>query len=230
MIKGTSDYLTEIAKSHVCADHNTPVEVAWLATENTYALRCGKDHYPAEVTRIQSLTEAYKAGDPEVLGTLEPIIPRSDLATGELLAPHQISNLIAYAERYGLDPYRGHVCLMFGRPYPTIEGLEYHARKTRAPFSVKGRPLTTDELRSLGYQEGDIGYISTVTRTDTGEEAQGLGFITMFEREEMSKKKPDHRRYPVVAEKWGSMVIKRAEWQALRRMFPLGIENETVGG
>lgn len=225
MITGTSEYLTPISETHVCGDHGTPLTVAWLPKENTYALRCGKDHYPAEVTRIQSLTEGYKAGDPEVVGLLKPMVPETDLATGERLSPVQISLLMGYAERYGLDVYRGHVCLMFGRPYPTVEGLEYHARNLRIPFSLKGRPLGKYEMESLGYQEGDIGFVSTVRRIDTGEEAEGLGFITMAEREEMSVKTPTHRRYPVVAQKWGNMVIKRAEWQALRRMFPLGVEN-----
>lgn len=230
MITGTSDQLTEISKSHVCAEHQTPVVVAWDAKENTHVLRCSKNHYPDEVTRIQSLTEAYKAGDPKVVGMLKPMIPDADLATGERLSPAHISLLMGYAERYGLDVYRGHVCLMFGRPYPSLEGLDYHARKMRVPYSRTGQPLEASELQALGYTEEDIGWRSTVTRLDTGGVFEGLGFITMAERIEMSEKNPNRHRYPVVAQKWGNMVVKRAEWQAMNRAFPLGAEKVAEGG
>jgi len=230
MITGTSDYLTPISETHVCADHGTPLTVAWLAKENTYALRCGKDHYPAEVTRIQTLTEEYKAGDPEVLGRLSPLVPRTDASTGEMLSPVAMGLLFAYAERYDLDPYRGHVVMMYGRPYPSLEGLEYRARNLRIPYSKTGRPLDDVALRSLGYQEGDIGWISCVTRIDTGEVSEGLGFITKAEREEPSKWDSSKRRSPVVAEKWGNMVVKRAEWQAMTRAFPLGADQERKEG
>lgn len=226
MITGTSDKLTPVAETHVCAEHGTPLTVAWLKDQNTHVLRCGKGHYPIEVTRAQSLTEAYRSGSPEEIGQLDPRVPDRDLETGSKLTPAEISLLLGFAEVSGLDAYRGHVCMMYGRPYPTLEGLEYRARNLKVPYSRTGRPLEDRELLALGYLTEDIGWLSTVTRLDTGEVFEGLGFVTMAERAELSKRDSTKLRSPVVAAKWGNMVVKRAEWQAMTKAFPLGADQE----
>lgn len=249
MITGKKDELENIAKQYVCKDDGGMLTVAWDGKANTYFLRCEHDHFPEEVTKQPTLTQMHKQG----LELPEPIksnvekgiarraqrlpqapqaktflgIPAADLDTGELIPLEKLQALVAYAGRYGLDPARGHIALMHNQPYITIDGYLYHAHHKQIPFSLTGRPLKEDELKAQGYEPGDLGWYSKVERHDTKQVFEGYGFVKRSELTETSKRNPDRLRYPVVAEKPGNMVIKRADWQALRRAFPIG-ESEEV--
>jgi len=55
----------------------------------------------------------------------------------------------------------------------------------------------------------------------------GIGIVTQEEMTEPSKRHPDQLRSPVVAKHPWQLAQKRAEWQAMRRAFPIGEpENE----
>lgn len=248
MITGTKEKLDDLAKGYVCKDDGQILTVAWHAGENSYVLRCGKGHFPEEITPMKSVTDMYKHGEelpPAVERNVEKGIarrspqtvkppagenftgiPPADLETGEVLSLEKLRALVNYARRYDLDPHRGHVALMYGEPYITIDGYIYSAHRKKQVFSLSGHSLTEDELRLHGYESGDIGWLSKVRNITTGADFEGYGFVTMRERTEMSKKRPERLRNPVVAEKPGSMVIKRADWQALRRAFPIGESDE----
>ena len=249
MIKGTKEYLDDVAKNYVCSEHQTPVVVAWHAKENSYVLRCGQGEYPEEVTRQLSLTEAYKAGE-ELPSFVEDnikrrqkrkamsqqrqqgkpelsLIPHNDLGSGELLVPELIEALVKYASKYQLDPSRGHVVVMYGKPYITIDGYLFHARQSRLPYQLKSRPASDVERRSLQVGEDDHAWISEVIFADQKGSFVGLGIVT---KEEMTAKSPrdaNKLRSPVVAAHPWQLAQKRAEWQALRRAFPIG-ETEEV--
>ncbi|GAH09989.1 unnamed protein product, partial [marine sediment metagenome] len=84
MIKGDYDKLQDLAKNNVCAEHKTPLVVAWYGAEKCWTLRCAEGtsyfpnhllpdaspreltevpgHYPDTLTRQLSLTQEYKAG------------------------------------------------------------------------------------------------------------------------------------------------------------------------
>lgn len=226
MITGTKENLDKIARDYVCAEHGTPVTVAWHAKENSYVLRCGKGEYPEEVTREPSPTMLAKQGKIEPAGKWFNLLPKVDLETGEVLSRETITALVAYANMYGLDAYRGHVMVMHGAPYIGIDGYLYHANKKNIPYSLTGRPLNEDELKIHGYEAGDLGWYSKVQMHDTNQIFEGYGFVKKSELTSRSKKNPDRLRYPVVADKPGVMVIKRADWQALRRAFPIGTAEE----
>ncbi len=229
MIKGTKDELDKLVLTHKCPEHGPLLVVSWHGEENSYVLHCGHGHYPEEITMVPTRTEEYKRGELEAVDKNFSLLPQVDLETGELLSPDLLHGLIAYAKRYGLDPYRGHVVLMHGKPYIGLDGYIYHAKQENIPFSLTGRPATPDDLKYLGYSEGDLGWDSKVERLDTGEVYEGWGFVTKAEIGEMSKKNPAVHRYPVIANKPGNMVIKRADWQALRRAFPIGKSEEVRG-
>ena len=244
MIKGDYDRLKELAKFNQCAEHHSPVVVAWYGPERTWTLRCGEGHYPDTLTRQLSLTQAYKAGeelpsplkenvekgmrrrqmsqDKRVIARVVEGVPNKDLATGELLLPEQVKALMDYAYKYHLDPFRGHLVLMYGKPYVTIDGYLYHAKGTRQPYTLSSRPMTTQEEKQ--YKVGKTGHnwLGTVTFTDDGTTFTGLGIVTYEEMTAKSKSKPEQLRSPVVAAHPWQLAQKRAEWQALRRAFPIG--------
>ncbi len=224
MIKGSADELSAIVKTHQCPEHpDCELTVAWHARENSHVISC-RDHYPEEIKPIPTRTELYKRGELEAVDPRFNLLPKADLETGEVISPEKMQLLVAYARHYGLDPYRGHVVLMHGQPYVGLEGYLYRANRAKIAYSLTGRPLTPEEMASLMYDVGDIGWKSTVRRLDTHQEFEGWGFVRKSEMTERSKKHPDKLRYPVVADKPANQVVKRAEWQALRRAFPIGEE------
>ncbi len=208
-----------------------------------------RGHYPDAIRHIPSLTEEFKQGtlapgpiadnikkrsrkqamstnkqlQTQVLGDL----PKADLATGEMLAPDQVHALMTYAQKYGLDPYRGHVLIMYGKPYIGIDGYLYHANKTNTPYNLSSRPLDEEERTSYQIKEGDHAWLSYVTLFDPERSFQGIGIVTQDEIKAKSTKHPERLRSPVVAAHPWQLAQKRAEWQALRRAFPIG-ETEEV--
>ncbi len=250
MIKGEYDYLKALAEINECAEHGTPLLVATHPTEALYVLRCGEGHYPDTIRRIPSLTEEYKQGtladgpiadnikrrskqkamstnrqlQTQVLGDL----PRADLATGEMLAPEQVVALTVYAKKYGLDPYRGHVVVMYGKPYIGIDGYLYHANQTGKPYTLMSHPMTEDEKKDYMIDLEDHAWLTFVRFTGTDNAFSGIGIVTQKEITAKSTKHPQQLRSPVVAAHPWQLAQKRAEWQALRRGFPIGeSEKET---
>ena len=249
MIKGKKDFLDNVANQCVCAEHGTPVVVAWHAAENSYVLRCGKGHYPEEVTELRTLTQALKAGEdiPEpikgniikaqqkratasgkgaralVLGD----VPRADLATGEMLLPEVIQELLHYAAKYALDPYRQHVYIMYGKPYISLDGYLYHANKSGKPYTLSSHPLTEGEKKDYMIDLEDHAWLAQVIFTGTDQAFSGIGIVTRGEITAKSTKHPEQLRSPVVAAHPWQLAQKRAEWQALRRAFPIGETEET---
>lgn len=270
MITGDHDRLQNIAKFNVCAEHHTPLEVAWLGAEKCWVLRCdegthkktayaGKEkvevpnmlhpgHYPDAVTRQLSLTQLHKAGEelPSFIednikksqrrrtmqedkgkpGTQFALVPLTDLGTGVLLVTETIKALVDYAHKYHLDPERGHVVLMYSKPYITIDGYLYHARQTNVPYTLESRPLSREELKEFIAPQNAHVWISKVILTDTGDEFVGYGVVTREEIEAKSPRDANKLRSPVVAAHPQLLAQKRADWQALRRAFPIGEEQD----
>lgn len=251
MITGSKDDLDAMIATHKCPEHENPLVTAWHAGEKSYVIRCGAGHFPLEIQPVPSLFEEKAIGTPEigkvqdeeekrvrtrkVVISPQPtraelsLLPRADVETGEVLSPAQQQALITYAERYGLDAYRGHVIMMRGKPYIGLDGYLYHAAVKNIPYSLTGHPLTGEELKQRGYGEGDIGWHSRILRLDNQQEFEGEGFVTAEEREQLSKKEGRGYAHPVVHDKPGPMCQKRSRWAVLRQAFPIG-EIEPEGG
>jgi len=244
MIKGDYDKLKDLAKFNQCAEHHSPVGVVWYGPDKCWTLRCGENHYPDTLTRQLSLTQEYKAGAeiPEpVKSNIEKSmrrktmsqgrqimpfelegVPNKDLATGELLAPEKVKALMDYAFKYHMDPFRGHVVLMYGKPYFTIDGYLFHAHLTHRPYSLASQPMTTLEEKQYKVDKTGHNWLATVTFIDDGTTFTGQGIVTYEEMTAKSPTKPDKLRSPVVALHPWQLAQKRAEWQAMRRAFPIG--------
>ena len=244
MIKGEYDYLKDLASRNVCSEHGTPLLVATHPTDACYVLRCGEDHYPDVIRRIPSLTEEFAQGTlpdgpiadnikkrsrKKAMTSQEPNkhtilgdIPTTDLATGDLLNQDMIRSLISYARKYDLDPYRGHVVIFYGKPYIGLDGYIYHANRSAKDYRIRSRPLTTEERLTYQIKDGDHAWTSEVVMQPFEEGFTGLGIVTQEELTETSRNKPGQLRYPVAAKHPHLLAQKRAEWQALRRAFPIG--------
>jgi len=248
MIKGTKEYLDDLTKNYRCPEHDNPLTAAWNAGENSLVLRCGAGHFPEEVKRIPSLTQELKTGAelPEPLKhNVEKSIqkraqklpqapqaetftgiPAADLGTGELIPIEKLKRLVQWAHKIDLVPALGHVCIMYGNPYITIDGYLFHARRTGEPYKLASRPLTEDERRTYQINTGDHAWNSEIIMDEGRRSMTGLGIVTADEMTARSAKNPERLRSPVVAAHPWQLAQKRSEWQALRRAFPVGVEQQ----
>ncbi|MFH0913864.1 MAG: hypothetical protein V1849_01065 [Chloroflexota bacterium] len=248
MISGTSDELKDTAGKYRCPEHPNPLTVAYHAESDCYVIRCGAGHYPEEITRIPSLTEEHRQGilqDGPVKDNLvkklaravtggpvtpaslrDALLPRTDLGTGNLLTADLVEGLKLYAYAYELDPYRGHVVLMYGKPYISLDGYLFHAYRGHVNFSIASRPLKPGERPEYQIPEGSHAWITTITWNAGKQLVTGLGIVTLEEMTGKSKKDPSKLASPVVAAYPWQLAQKRAEWQALRRAFPIGNTEE----
>ena len=88
------------------------------------------------------------------------------------------------------------------------------------------RPMTTLEEKQYKVDKCGHNWLATVSFTDDGSTFTGLGIVTYEEMTAMSTKHPEKLRSPVVAAHPWQLAQKRAEWQALRRAFPIGESEE----
>lgn len=226
MIKGTKDYLDKIAETHHCPEHpKLFLLVAWHQTEG-YVIRCGGGHFPDEVNKRLTPAQEMVVDPTVVLPKLVSRLPAKDLGSGELLVPIMVQGLIAYAQKYGLDAYRGHVVLMYGEPYFTIDGYLFYANQQEKPYSLTSLPMDDEQRKLYKVGEEDHAWIGTVHLIDTEQTFTGLGIVTREEMTATSKKDATKLRSPVVAAYPWQLAQKRAEWQALRRAFPIGESKE----
>jgi len=222
MIKGEKDKLLVLAKDNVCAEHHLGLEVLWDDELQANVLHCITGHYPAAIVRIQD--EGHKVFDrvSKPLKDTLTLVPQVDLGTGELLVPDVIRALVDYAHKYELDPYRSHVVMMYGKPYITLDGYLWHANRTNLPYKLSSSPLTDDERKTYQIGDGDHAWLAKVIKEPSGSEFVGLGIVTQEEMRAVSMRDKTKLRSPVVAKFPWQLAQKRAEWQALRRAFPIG--------
>lgn len=252
MIKGDFEQLRDIAANNQCAQHKARLEVVGTPDDGVWVLRCGKGEFPEKIERVPTVSEEFRVGAPLPSTIADNItrvqkrralaegadaswgelvmVPRRDLATNAELTIQQVQGLCEYAGRYGLDPGRGHVVMMYSKPYITIDGYLYHARQTSVVYRLHSRPLGAEEKTVYQVPEGAHAWLAEIIMADGNVSFTGLGIVTVEEMTEMSKGKPGQLRSPVVARHPWQLAQKRAEWQALRRAFPIGeTDREEVG-
>jgi hypothetical protein len=224
MITGESDWLKKIAETNVCYEHEQELTVAWDDKQAVHYLRCGQGHPATGLRRKMTATEEFKNTPGEKALSTPSFLPAKDLGSNQELTEYQVLALVSYAKQYGLDAYRGHVCLMYGKPYIQLDGYLYHAKQTKEPYHLGSRPMTPTERTAYQLLEGDHGWISEITKIVNNAYFIGIGIVTKEELEAKSDKNPNQLRSPVVAKHPQLLAQKRAEWQALRRAFPIGEE------
>lgn len=242
MIKGDYNWLKDICETHYCPEHpDNTLNVAWDKDQG-YIIRCGAGHYPYELREKLSFTRLFNQGVAipiEIANRIEKrrekmegkalgfsLRESEDRGTGTALTPVQITALMNWAADVGLRAELGHCCIMYGQPYPTVDGLIYHAKHSDRHCNHFLLYPGAEEKVSLGLEPEDYVVECRVYDGIGRTLANRMGVVRTHELTDMSTKHPEKKRFPIVAEKPLEMAENRAMWDAYNDAFPLGIEEE----
>lgn len=229
-----------MVETHCCSQCNAPLTLIWKGDTDEHALVCGNDHGHQGYKRLVSIGKTLARGDadkalgPGAQKDLERVLakapdalsrlPDKDLGSGKLLPLEQVATLVKWGGALGLLPYLGHVCLYFGKPYVTIDGYYYLLLKKGTDIRVGTRPLSHNEMEEYNIPAGSHAWLAESWLGSTKLPTTGLGIVTQDEIEGKSERDPSQWRSPVVHGHPQRMAEKRAEWQLLRKLVPLGEE------
>lgn len=225
-------------KTHCCAQCQAPLVTIWGELSQDYMLVCSMDHHHQGYQQIPSASELLARGKAdEIMGKgaqkdlerlalrgAKPLskLPTTDIATGKELSKEQLNGLITWGMDLGLKPWLGHVCLYYGKPYVTIDGY-YYLLATRQPgVKIGTRAANTLEREEVRVGKEDHLWVAEAWEGGHQLATKGWGAVTKEELEEKSPRDPGQFRAPVVHSHPMRMAEKRAEWQLLRKLVPLG--------
>jgi len=241
----TDNYLElrDLAKTHVCGECGGELVLYWSQERGCYRVKCGNDAAHKGFQQALSFTKAHRQGidvPPEIKAQIErrqeamenkavgfTIPEQTDRGTGTHLSVEQSRALITWASNLGLRAELGHVCVMYGQPYPTVDGLVYHAKSKDPDMRYRLYYYLAHEREELGLKEGDFAVKCQVLNKDGEVIAERIGVVRVEELTEESTKTPGQLRYPIVAKKPLEMAENRAMWDAFSDACPLGLEQET---
>ena len=228
-------------QTHVCGEPGCgkPLVLAWDNPD--YNARCSSHKTSERFTELGSLSQGYRRGevaDPYVVQAIEhkrevdtrhgaaivayrgyELADVKDAGTRKLASPEQVQQLIDFALRYGLDPYRGHVCLMYSRPFVEIDGLYCLAQKTGEMDGCDSRPLTMAEREQYGIPVLEHAWIAHVWRKGCAHSFTGMHTVTQEFLDERSEKSDEYRN-PTWRKWTARMCEKQAQRFAFRMAFP----------
>ncbi len=227
---------------HVCAQCGGGLVTVWDNDKAEHVVLCGAHRSHTGYKMIESASTAVARGNAEkILGPgaqneMERAIANrpgsisltvtKDLGNYKDLTAEAINGLVTWAESVGLNARLGHVCLYYGKPYPTIDGYYYILHKRDTMIKVGSRPCNAFEREGLQVKKGDHAWITEGWLGDTKLPTVGYGIVTLDEINEKSEKSPGEFRAPVAHDHPQRMAEKRSEWQLLRKIVPL----DTVPG
>lgn len=227
-------------KTHVCAMCGGELVTIWDGEASVHRLCCGRDHTHNGFKQRLSPQKALQRGKAdEVIGpgaqkeleeraasswTALRLLPREDLGNRKELGIVEISALVSWAENLGLNAYLGHICLFYGKPYPTIDGYYYLNSRRQPPFHIGTRPMTDEEKIAFMIEDATHAFIAEAWLGEEKLPETGVGYVTRDEQEEKSERHPEQFRSPVVHGHPQRMAEKRAEWQLLRKLIPLEVK------
>jgi len=226
--------------THICARCGHNLITIWDGTAGIWVLMCAHDHEHKGFNRRQAAQTMIARGEldtthgagaqakaDQALSDNQQeysLMAKADIATGMVISPAQVAALVEFADRCGLRAYLGHVCLYFGKPYPTIDGLYWKKNRDKLGFMVDCQPMTDKERLRYMVIDGDYAFIAKAITTGGDVINTGIGIVTAEEMSKKSKKHPESFAAPIVRDHPQRMAEKRAEWQLLKKMVLLGDE------
>ena len=150
----------------------------------------------------------------------EPImslVPRKDAGDGSLLTREARDMIVVVGDKIGLDPCLGHVILYYGKPYVTEAGMLYYAHRSGKFNGIESRPLTADEREFYQIDQGEDAWIASAWRKGFAIPFTGIGRARADEKNPVARGSFVEHQHPQ------RMAAKRAEMQALRKAFPVGL-------
>jgi len=222
---------------HVCAQCGGGLVEVWDNDKAEHVVLCGSHRSHTGFKIIESVSTAVARGnadqrlgpgaqkDLERFAANKPgavsLVVTKDLGNYRELTPDMITGLVEWAAGVGLNARLGHVCLYYGKPYPTIDGYYYVLHKRDTTIKVGTRPCNAFEREGLQVKKGDHAWIAEGWLGDTKLPTVGYGLVTQDEINEKSTKDPGEFRAPVAHDHPQRMAEKRSEWQLLRKITPL---------
>jgi len=239
MIKGDQKALQRVADNQVCAEHGTPLTVAWDALLSTYYLRCIECGACRATKRPVSPSTAIARGEANAViqpGAQKELerrassttsafnrLPKTDLGDNRALTLADAQNVIEFAKMVHLNAFLGHVDLYYGSPRVSIDGYYYLNSQMEKPFRIGCRPMTQEERTAYLFEDGAYCWIAKAYQDGVELPEDGIGYLSKDEYEAMSKKNPEHHRSPVSHNHPQRTAEHRAEWQLLRKLIPLEV-------
>lgn len=229
-----------LEKTHICAVCEGELLTIWDAEGDCHRLCCGVDHTHNGVKRRSTTSELLARGElDEVAGkgaqaSLEKLarehperftlLAKKDIQTTKELTLEQLGGLVSFAESVGLNAYLGHVCFYYSKPYISIDGYYYLNNQRENPYRIGTRPMAQWEKTAYSVGDEDIAFIAEAWLDMEKLPTIGIGIVTQEEIEGKSVRQPEQYRAPVVHSHPQRMAEKRAEWQLLRKLIPLEVQ------
>ena len=151
---------------------------------------------------------------------------RQDGANRQVLTLDQVRYLIEWARNAGLDAWKGHVCMYYGKPYVTISGRLANAFASGQFAYMNSWRANKDEKAELGYAQEDKVFFAEVKRRDMERPVQCWGVVTDQEVKQAIAKSGQDALYLPIVKSPQHLAEKRALARALDRAFPLGLPGE----
>ena len=236
--------MKQLVQTHVCAQCGGELVLIWDIDNSVNRVCCGPDHthngFKQRLT-AQQMVKRGQADEVFGLGAQKDLerraresmlafnmLPKADFGTGEAMTLEKVQSLITWAEMVSLNARLGHVCLYFGKPYRTIDGLYYQNAKRKKPYRIGTHPMSLAERIAYAVEDKDYASIAEAWLDDKKLPETGIGLATQAEISEPSKRKEGQFAAPVVHDHPARMAEKRAEWQLLRKLIPLEINEGTT--
>lgn len=240
-MKCTYEEGEKLAKTHVCGEPDCGREmvVAWI--NDGYEVYCRdhpfsarfkpihrlEDHIPddtpgkfdAEIAQAGRRREAAKNGKLTIEHQGTVVSDLKDVGTGHLATANQVRLLVEFCNRTGLDLYRRHACLMYGKPYIEIDGLYFLARETKEFEGLSSRPVTLSEKAEFGWDPYDVAWFAYVYRKGCAQPFRGCEHNTQARINERTRDGSESR-WPVLRDRPDRMTEKQAIRYAMRAAFP----------
>ncbi len=148
-------------------------------------------------------------------------LPQADAGSGQILTPDIVQALIAWCDRYGLDPWAGHVCVLYSKPFVTEKGAAYWASQQTDYDGYDVASVSPEEAVILGFPQGAVVWRCHVFIKGRSHPTTEYGAVTLEEQAEARQRYGAKAQYLPILRSPSHQARARAVRRALSLAFPL---------